>query len=233
MFTLTAFNPESRFRVNHLGRMQISGSHINHRYPNGAHTHHVLNRMTIGLILRGGWAGLVNTTVMKGVCSFQAMCIIKQISIRLFSEIPSHSTDGHGGGRYFLCPGIPYPKKTNMMEIWSPRISSHCPALLLRTFALPALFQLVSLVKLTANDVLEWWKCSVSYYLWIGEIEQVVLCWKDFIHNATQCTISLFTRTCQSVHLHCRHLCRFYLYANESWFACGSYHFYFILFVKP
>ncbi len=75
------------------------------------------------------------------------MCIIKQIGIGLFFEILQHSTDGHWEGQYFLCSGIPYPKKTNMKEIWSPRILSHCPTVLLAdswlcvsktSFALPA-----------------------------------------------------------------------------------------------
>lgn len=148
MFTLTAFNPESRFRVNHLGGMQISGSLISKwlAYTPCFESHDYWSDSAAGGWGWGGFrAGLVNTTVMKGVCSFQAMCIITQINIRLFSEIPSHSTDGHGGGRYFLCPGIPYPKKTNMVEIWSPRISSHCPALLLRVcFTCPVPARVIS-----------------------------------------------------------------------------------------
>lgn len=34
------------------------------------------------------------------------------------------STDGYEQAKYFLCPYMPYPKKTNMMEIWSLQIQA-------------------------------------------------------------------------------------------------------------
>lgn len=45
-------------------------------------------------------------------------CVTKQAYLQ-FLEIPVVSTDGYEQAKYFLCSHMPYPKKTNMLEIGS------------------------------------------------------------------------------------------------------------------
>lgn len=92
-----------------------------------------------------------------------------------FLKIPPHSTDGHEEGQYFLCQGIPYPKKTNRksdLHASHPIVQLCCwltPDCVrfkdLVCFTCP--FKLASSVELTANATadISGWKCSIGHYL--------------------------------------------------------------------
>lgn len=67
---------------------------------------------------------IINQSMLNLTSVSKLKWLHKRSELCTILQIPQVSTDGYKQANCFLCSYMPYPKKTNMMEIWSLHIQA-------------------------------------------------------------------------------------------------------------